>query len=563
MKSRRKRRGRGGCAVGAGIALVLILIGALAVGIWAVRRYTPSKKMADKASIFQVKENQVAILLNDELQSAKGIYAEGQVYLPISWVNEAVNERFYWDEEGQQVIYTLPESLVYAGTDTIGESGHLIQVKNGEAYLSLGLIGTYTDIREEAFDTSQVKRVFIDSEWGAIQKAKLKKNAMVRVKGGVKSDIVVEAKKGDTVTILEAMDRWSKVRTADGYIGYVKNRRLQMLEEETPVSTFEAPVYTNISLKKPVVAAFHQVFTKDANKQLVDRLSITGGVDVVIPSWFVVTDTQGNYSSIASKDYVYQAHARGVQVWAMLNNVSTKESVAVDTKELMSSAKSRKKMIDKLMAEAQMYGFDGVNLDFEGIRAEAGPHYVQFIRELSVECRKNKLVLSVDNYVPTVYSEFYNRKEQGAVADYLIVMGYDEHYAGGEKGSVASIGFTRQGIADTLKLVDKDKVIWAVPFYTRVWSESEGKSTSKAYGITSAKKWVQDNGVELTWDENLGQYYGETTSDSGSQYIWMEEERSLGLKIDEIKKNDLAGVACWKLGFEDAAIWDVVNGLRE
>ena len=228
----------------------------------------------------------------------------------------------------------------------------------------------------------------------------------------------------------------------------------------------------------------------------------------------------------------------------------------------MSSTSVRKKLIENLMEEADTYGFDGFNLDFESLKAEAGPHYVQFIREMSVSCRKKGLVLSVDNYVPSAYTAFYNRREQGIVADYVIIMGYDEHYAGGEAGSVASISYVKDGIANTLKDVPKEKVINGVPFYTRVWTVNGGTTTSKAYGIADAENWVEENGISLEWKGELGQYYGETVNDSGSQYIWMEEERSLGLKADLIKQYDLAGVACWKLGFEPAKIWDVISEIK-
>lgn len=436
-------------------------------------------------------------------------------------------------------------------------------MKEDGAYLSLGLVANYTDIRTEAFDTSQIKRVFIDTLWNPVPKVQAKRDGKLRTRGGVKSPIITDVAKGDRLTVLDAMEKWTKVRTEDGYMGYIENRRLEEQEPEPQLSTFKAPVYTNISLGEPVILAFHQVFSQEANNKFEELIDKTEGVNVVVPSWFVMTDNQGNYSSIASRDYVEKAHARGIQVWAMLNNVSTKESAAINTRELMGSTSNRKKLIASLMEDADNYGFDGINLDFEGLKAEAGPHYVQFIRELSVACRQKGLVLSVDNYVPSAYTNFYNRKEQGTVADYVIIMGYDEHYAGGDAGSVASITYVENGIKDTLTQVPKEKVINGVPFYTRVWTVQGGKTTSKAYGISDAKKWVEDNQAQLIWDDALGQYYAEVINADGEQYIWMEEEESLGLKIDLIREYDLAGVACWKLGFEPADIWNVVNRVKE
>lgn len=560
MGRSRRRKKQGGCR---GAALVLLLTAVLAaggLGVWIAGKYVPGKEMADKSRLFHIKEGQVAIVLDNELQEEKGIYEEGQVYLPIGWVNEALNERFYWDPDEKLLIYALPDSIVYADGNTQGENGPLFKVKEQEMYLSLGLIINYTDIRTQSFATSEIKRVFIDTSWEPYSCALLKRDGKIREKGGVKSPIVTDVLKEDRVQILETMDKWSRVRTGDGYIGYVENRKLEAAEPVTPVSSFEEPVYTHITMDEKVRLGFHQVTTLNANSTLEAYASQAKGMNVIVPTWFNVTSNDGTYTSLASRDYVEKAHDMGLQVWAMVENVSTQESVKnLDTKELMSSTSTRKKLIENLMKEADTYGFDGFNLDFESLKKEAGPHYVQFIRELSVACRNRGLVLSVDNYVPSSYTAFYNRKEQGAVADYVIVMGYDEHYAGGEAGSVSSIPYVREGIENTLKEVPKERVINAVPFYTRVWTVKDGGTTSKAYGISDARAWIEENQVELTWDKLLGQYYGETVTAEGTQSIWLEEEESLQLKIDLVKEFDLAGVACWKLGFEPADIWDIVS----
>lgn len=548
-----------GCAVGLFLLLVILAAG-IAAGLKLYERYGPTYEMADKRDVFQISGEQVAILLDGQLQDSKGIWEDNQVYLPVSWVNKGVNQRFYWDSEEELLIYTLPEEIVYADAKTQGESGFLLKVKEGEAYLSLGLIANYSDIRIQAFATSEIKRVFIDTSWEPQQQAQVKRTGMVRMRGGVKSPVICEAEKDDTVTVLETMDHWSKVRTADGYVGYIENRRLKETEPLTPVSSFKAPVYQNISMDEPVVLAFHQVFVQEANQNLEQLLSETKGINVIVPTWFVIQDTEGNYSSIASRDYVEKAHAMGIQVWAMLNNVSTTESAAVDIKKLMSSTSAREKLIESLMEDAGEYGFDGINLDFESLRADAGPHYVQFIRELSVSCRKAGLVLSIDNYVPSAYTEFYNRREQGIVADYVIIMGYDEHYAGGEPGPVASISFVENGIQDTLEQVPGEKVINAVPFYTRLWTTDEdNSSTSQVFDMEEEALWLQENDLTPQWQEDLGLYYVQRQGENGLEQLWMEEERSLQEKMNRIRKYGLAGVACWKLGFETPDIWDIIG----
>ena len=558
----RRRKGHG-CGITVLVLLFIFILAGGGLGVLFAKKYMPSNELADKSRIFGIKDGQVALILDNQVQEEKGIYEGGQVYLPVDWVNEHLNQRFYWDEGEKLLVYALPDSIVYADESAQGEKGPLFKVTQDGMYLSLGVVVNYTDIRTQAFATSQIKRVFIDTSWQPYDTAVLKKTGQVRVRGGVKSQIITEAAAGETVDVLETMEKWSRVRTSDGYIGYVENRKLEAGEQIAPVSTFEAPVYTSISMDGKVRLGFHQVTRPEGNNTLESYVSNAGGMNVIVPTWFNVVSGDGTYTSLASRDYVDKAHDMGLKVWAMVENVSTEESVKnLNTKTLMSSTSTRKKLIEKLMNEADTYGFDGFNLDFESLKAEAGPHYVQFIREMSVACRNKGLVLSVDNYVPSSYTAFYNRREQGIVADYVIVMGYDEHYAGGEAGSVSSIPYVREGIENTLKEVPKEKVINAVPFYTRVWTVNEGKTSSKAYGISDARQWVEENQVELSWDKLLGQYYGETVSGSGQQYIWMEEEDSMKLKIDLIKEFDLAGVACWKLGFEPADIWDIVSEVK-
>ena len=541
------------------VILTIVLAAGAAAGFILYRKYKPSKEQVDQSEWYQASGNEVAVFLNSEREeSVKGRYIDGQVYLPVNWVDEAVNERFYWDEENSQLIYTLPDQIVYANEETMGSSGKpLLVQQDGTVWLLSSLVSTYTNVRIEAFDTDGVHRVFVDTTWEPQQLAKVKKNTALRIRGGVKSALITEVLSGTEVTVLEQLENWSRVRTEDGQVGYLPNRRLKETEARTLVSTFQEPEYTSISMDEPVVLVWHQVTNLSANQAMQTLISATKGVNVIAPTWFMLTDNNGNYESLADKNYVDQAHALGMQVWAVLDNFNKGDNVQSEV--LFASTAARKKLIASLMKDARTYGFDGINLDVEGIKASAGPHYVQFIRELSVDCRKAGRVLSIDSYVPSSYSAFYNWAEQGRVADYVVMMGYDEHFAGGEAGSVASIGYERQGITDLLKQVPKEKLISAIPFYTRIWKEDALGTSSQSVGISSAKEWVETKQVELYWQDDLGQYYGELEKDGVNYEIWMEEERSLELKMQLIRDNGLAGVACWRLGLEPADVWDIVK----
>ena len=541
------------------VILTIVLAAGAAAGFILYRKYKPSKEQVDQSEWYQASGNESAVFLNSEREEGvKGRYIDGQVYLPVDWVDEAVNERFYWDEENSQLIYTLPDQIVYANEETMGSSGKpLLVQQDGTVWLLSSLVSAYTNVRIETFDTDGVHRIFVDTTWESQQLAKVKKNTALRIRGGVKSALITEVPSGAEVTVLEQLENWSRVRTEDGQVGYLPNRRLKETEAKTLVSTFQEPEYTSISMDEPVVLVWHQVTNLSANQAMQTLISATKGVNVIAPTWFMLTDNSGNYESLADKNYVDQAHAMGMQVWAVLDNFNKGDNVQSEV--LFASTAARKKLIASLMKDAQTYGFDGINLDVEGIKASAGPHYVQFIRELSVDCRKAGLVLSIDSYVPASYSAFYNWAEQGRVADYVVMMGYDEHFAGGEAGSVASIGYERQGITDLLKQVPKEKLISAIPFYTRIWKEDASGTSSQSVGLSSAKEWVETNQVELYWQEDLGQYYGELEKDGVNYEIWMEEERSLELKMQLIRDNGLAGVACWRLGLEPADVWDVVK----
>ena len=541
------------------VILTIVLAAGAAAGFILYRKYKPSKEQVDQSEWYQASGNESAVFLNSEREEGvKGRYIDGQVYLPVDWVDEAVNERFYWDEENSQLIYTLPDQIVYANEETMGSSGKpLLVQQDGTVWLLSSLVSAYTNVRIETFDTDGVHRIFVDTTWESQQLAKVKKNTALRIRGGVKSALITEVPSGAEVTVLEQLENWSRVRTEDGQVGYLPMRRLKDTEAKSLVSTFQEPEYTSISMDEPVVLVWHQVTNLSANQAMQTLISATKGVNVIAPTWFMLTDNSGNYESLADKNYVDQAHAMGMQVWAVLDNFNKGDNVQSEV--LFASTAARKKLIASLMKDAQTYGFDGINLDVEGIKASAGPHYVQFIRELSVDCRKAGLVLSIDSYVPASYSAFYNWAEQGRVADYVVMMGYDEHFAGGEAGSVASIGYERQGITDLLKQVPKEKLISAIPFYTRIWKEDASGTSSQSVGISSAKEWVEINQVELYWQEDLGQYYGELEKDGVNYEIWMEEERSLELKMQLIRDNGLAGVACWRLGLEPADVWDVVK----
>lgn len=539
------------------IGLIILIVGG-ALGVRFLQRYIPTKEQADIGQLLGVEGEKTAIYMNDELQEKQGITRDGQTYLPIQWVNQQLNEKFYWDDIEKLLVYTLPDTIVYADRRTMGSEGKpLLLVEDEGVYLSAGLVSNYTDIRTEVYNSEEYKRIYVNDSGKSWQLGNADQKTEVRVQGGIKSPVITTLEKGGRFRILEQMTEWSKVRTEDGFIGYIPNKRIKERWTEKETNLFVEPLYSSISLDKKICLAWHQVTSEEANRAIEGLLAGTKGINVVAPTWFALTDNDGNYHSFADQAYVDLVHDKGMQVWAALDNFNQGENV--NSEILFARTSVRKKLIADLTEEVKEYGIDGINLDIEGIKPEAGTHYVQFIRELSVSCRNEGIILSVDNYVPTGYTAFYNRAEQGRVADYVIIMAYDEHHAGGEAGSVSSLPFVDKGIKDSVREIPKEKLICAVPFYTRIWTEEGDETTSSALGISSAKDWIEENQINLYWQEELGQYYGELETESGLKLIWMEDETSLGLKMGLIREAGLAGVACWKLGFESEDIWDVIK----
>ena len=369
-------------------AITYEMLGLGAVGVTFIQRYTPSKEAADLSEVWNVEGNEIALLYNYELQETKGLYENGESYLPISWVNEHVNKRFYWDEGEQLLVYALPDQIVYADLSTMGSSGApLLLLKENEVYLTLGLVSNYTNVQISAFDSAEVKRIFV-TDWGERETAKVKRDGAVRELGGIKSPVLTNAAKGQTVTVLETMEKWSRVATEDGCIGYIENRRLEEPSVIEFTGNFTEPVYESTRLEEKIVLGWHQVTSPEANGQLEQVVSAAEGLNVIAPTWFSLTDNEGNYRSLADREYVEKAHEMGLQVWALLDNFSNQ----VQTEVLLSSTSTRRKLINSLIADAAAYDLDGLNMDFEGIKEEAGVHYIQFLRELSIACREEGLI---------------------------------------------------------------------------------------------------------------------------------------------------------------------------
>ena len=555
------------------VAIVLIiLIGAAGFGVKVLEKYSYSKERADLTAYFGIEgSDDVPIILQDEQIEEHAKIWDNICYFDMATVHKYFNDRFYEDKAAGNLLYVMPEAI-YAneiGTGNItvldadfAESSdgrdYTISRYEGETlYIAADYVKEFANFSYEFF--AEPNHMQLYTEWNERQVAPITKDTQVRYQGGIKSDILTDVSEGDEVIVLEEMENWTKVKTQDSFIGYVENKRLgeKSVQTPTPVTDYVEPVYASNTRDHKINLGWHVVAGVDGNDTFSSVMAQTKAVNVISPTWFTLVGNEGEFSSFATQSYVDRAHDMGLEVWALVGNT---ESVDVDLYEVLANTENRRRLIRGLVDVAQAYGLDGLNIDIENLSLDAGEPFIQFIRELSLPCRKYGIVLSVDNYVPMNHTDHYNRAEQGVVADYVIIMGYDEHYKGSdEAGSVASIDFVERGIANTVAEVPAEKVINAVPFYTRIWETKGTEVSSQAVGMEMAAEYVAAHNIVTRWDEETCQNYGEYQSGESFCQVWLEDAESIQVKLNIMEKYDIAGVAAWRLGFETADIWDVIE----
>ena len=545
------------------VLILIVLVGAAGVVSFLINRYKPGTEyMAGNEYFNLTDENSVALIQNGELLEEQAVLIGGEPYAAYTYVESQLNSCFYWDEETKGILLTtsggvqtlLPGDAAIAKTP--GGQPAVQQESDGTVYISLDVVKEYTDLDYAYY--SDPNRVVIRNDWDGVEQATVQSDtAQVRQKGGIKSLILADVQKGDTLLYLENLDNWCKVMTADGYTGYIQTEDISE-PEAIEARTAKKDSYERITRDHKINLVWHQSTSTESNDAMAEMTAEMTGVNVISPTWFSVTDETGTISSLASADYVKLAHDAGREVWGLIDNFNE----AFDETTDLAYASVRSRIIEQLLAEAASCGMDGINVDFENLKEAGIPHYLQFLRELTSAAHAQNLVVSVDTPVPQAYTMYYQRGEQARFVDYMIVMAYDEHFAGSEEaGSVSSLPFVQQAVEEMTRVMPADQVICGIPFYTRVWTEKFGQSaiTSEVLGMDGAKNYAKENQMTETWDASLGQNVATVETSDARYTIWMEDEQSMEEKLKVIQSADLAGVAEWKLGFERADIWSLIS----
>ena len=567
-KRRAKRRKRKSPVA----ALLLIIFMALIVVaggfIWLIR-YAPTTEHGSLSSYYtQTREDEVCVVLNGsyleptEEEAPYGLAVNGNIYLEYTFVKQYLDDGYVYDSTEGVLRYATDTSLI---TVLMGHSDFTVDGDEGQAsaqilwqdgdqvYILADFLKNYTDVNFYA--KSEPNRIIMESAGYIKTEAKLRRNAAVRRFGGPKSLILEDGIQGESVTILEDYGKWICVLTENGTIGCVMDRQVKDKQEKVVEARLPKRVYSHKQMDGNVKLGWHQVTNASANSRLDEALANNPGLNVISPTWFQLNDNNGNINNLSSGDYVASCHARGLQVWALVSNIEVK----VDEESVLNVTSHRDNLVNNLVNACLASGIDGINVDFEALSIGCKNGYIQFIRELSLACKKNNLFLSVDNYPPADHNLFYNRKVQADYADYVILMAYDEHNATTDPGSTASLSFVKEAVANTLTEVPAEQLVMACPLYTRIWTVGSDGIGCRAQAMKATPEYLAENGATTTWLTDEGQNYAEFVQDGVKVQIWVEDDASMAEKLKIYQQNKLAGVAFWKLGFDTPQIWGTVS----
>ena len=542
----------------------------LAVGILlllfillALPKILPNNNPVDLYAYYGISEDDTIVVVDTEQTDIRIIREEGRLYLPLASVNEYLNQRFYEDPESGHVLYTLPDRMdeFTAEKQTYSEGGVSMAaasapfiIRDGVPYLSLEIIQKYTRLSYEIFEKPNRIwfRTLFDTD---IPYRYAQSSVNLRSGAGYNHPVVSEEREGSSFIPIEDEGKWIRVFARDGHIGYVPKKGVgDPVMIQTSGAFFKEQEYGTDQLSGKISAGFDYIDDVSYGLDMLKlHLSAKEAVNVVVPTWFVLQGEDGEFTSCADPEYVELAHRNGLKVWVMIENITGH----VSSMDLFSSRRARKNLIKNLVSQVEELGLDGINLDIESLTAESVPHYLEFIRELSMELNGSGVVLSADTYAPYSWNLKYDLPELAKLLDYVIIMGYDESWD--TPGPNSDKDFITFCCEESLKVTAKEKLIIAVPFYTRGWAPKDDGTWSRSE-INMKKSVVYlESSEDKEWLEDKGCWHGHADVDGVLREIWFEDPESSEIRIGIIAGYDVAGLAYWRLSQEDPTVWESVR----
>ncbi|HIT73428.1 MAG TPA: hypothetical protein IAD10_07195 [Candidatus Fimicola cottocaccae] len=511
--------------------------------------------------------NRIDVIVKDKIVPDElSIYiVDNEKYFSVDFLKEYIDDTVFPEADDNTLTITNENSVIRLSTDELtyyvnSEPLSLempIITKDEVMLIPCNLTASLYNLNIEYIDDE--KTAVIDFYGEEISTSVLQKNVKMYSESDIKSHTVTRVKKGSEITIFGNENGFYKVRFNE-YVGYIEEKYITDIVKTNFVNNEENYVSSGFTPENgKITMVWDQVFNVSQNKND-SKFTAIENLDVISPTWFAISDNEGNVSNIADKSYVDWAHSQGYQVWGLLSNSFDPDI----THNTLSSPEIREEIIKQVLAYAELYELDGINIDFETIRSDDGEYFVQFVREITPYLKAQGLTVSVDLSRPEGWNYYYGMEEIGETVDYVVLMAYDEHWGTSpESGSVASMGWTEESITSTLDMVSPEKVILGIPFYTRLWEEKnvDGNLTvsSSSLGMQAALNYINENNMEIVYDEESGQNYSSIEKDGATYKIWLEDELSLRKRMELVEKYNLAGCAGWKRHLETDNTWSIIN----
>ncbi|WP_336783989.1 glycosyl hydrolase family 18 protein [Paenibacillus illinoisensis] len=517
------------------------------------------------------------VFVDGQLMDGEASGTGEELKLPVSVLQEAIDPGIRYEADTGDIIIATPQRVLHMKEgSTKAELNHKDypmsvepEVIGGEAYIPLKPLKEVYGIAVQE-DTSTGAVILMrggDSiQYAEIDTLSSKANKTIPLykRGGESSPIIADMEQNARVRVWQTGDEQSFVQLDNGYAGYVDNKYVSLTEKKE----LDKPKFTLTAAEKKwqsktVNLVWEAVYNRQPDVSSIGKMP---GVNVVSPTWFHITDGQGNVKSKGDKAYVNWAHRSGMEVWGLMDNSFDPDI----TKEAIASYETRTHIIEQMLEYAQTYQLDGINIDFENVYTDDGPNITQFVREIKAMARIHGLMLSIDVTPKSnseMWSAFLDRRSLGSFVDYMMVMAYDEHWAASPKaGSVASLPWTEASMRKILEEdeVPSNKLIMSVPLYTRIWTEEadeqgEIKVSSKAVGMDTVADLIKEKKLKPTLDSQSGQNYVEFTEDGATKKIWIEDAVSLQARVELIESLKLGGVAAWNRSFANASAWKTLQ----
>ena len=541
----------------------LVLISVL-IGIFINNKVNYVGEQVDPLTYFdEFQGNENNLVYEDARVDAKEPIqiVDGKLFVNYTFANQYVDDRIFYDMNEKVLTLTNVREVVrlYEGENQIsfsGIEGNYSIVTLGESlYIEGSILEDFFGVKIEK---GQDERLYIATNTGVVQKlATVKKKAQLRTHAMKKSTVVEVLSKGEKVSVYSEEDGFVRVRSENGIIGYLPEEDIKDIEEMAANDIPSVQEWETNPLGETVKLMWDDMTTRAEKDWTSTKYARMKNINVIAPAWFEFDQADGTLSDIATKSYVDNAHSKGLQVWAILRHNFSEPEL---TEEILSSTTKRQYVIKQLIDYAKQYGFDGINIDIENIQNDTSDVWVQFMRELYPQLKAEGLIVSVDVYSPSSWSGHYEREKVAKSSDYFMVMAYDQHWSGSEEaGSVAEIPWVENGIQMSLEEVPKEKLVLGIPFYTRLWAEGSDGLSTKSYSMYSMEELITSLGLTPTLDEASGQNYVEYTKDGKLYKAWLEDYESVYKRIALMEEYDLAGYGAWRLGYETADIWDILE----